>query len=168
MLVSQPCQHDCRCIANGGALKSVAAPYNGVIREASENPGRRPQGFWAGTARHYRPQGSANDAQRLSHPTRTEYQAERLRGAQLDFVPGTLMETNGDLARDRGDRVGRRRRKRRWVPGPVRLTRPMHNRYRLTRWPPSIRLSVASMGSRIGCWTRSGVRGDALHTIGHR
>jgi len=53
VLKIEPCQHGCRYIANGGALKSTSAPYNGVIREASDNPHYVWRGFWAGAARHY-------------------------------------------------------------------------------------------------------------------
>jgi len=40
-----PCQHGCRCIANGGAFNSVSADYDGVIRMTLENPDPIRRGF---------------------------------------------------------------------------------------------------------------------------
>ena len=37
VLMNEPGQHGCRYIANDGALNSVGAAYNGVIRLALEN-----------------------------------------------------------------------------------------------------------------------------------
>ena len=45
--------------------QSLSAPYNGVMREASEKPGAMPRYFSAGAARHYRA-APGNDAPRIS------------------------------------------------------------------------------------------------------
>ena len=58
MLIKQPSQHGCRYIANGGALNSRHAVYDGVIRVTLKNPAYRPRNFWACRARHYRACGS--------------------------------------------------------------------------------------------------------------
>lgn len=70
VLITQPCQHGCRLIANGGALNSVSADYDGVIRMTLENPDPIRRGFWAGRARHYHACG----------PLMTRFRSARLPG----------------------------------------------------------------------------------------
>ena len=70
---------------------SVEVAYDGVIREASDNPRYFRRGFWPGAARHYCAQGPSNDALLISHLPGPAIKPSAGEGARLDPMPGAAI-----------------------------------------------------------------------------
>ena len=93
MLITQPFSTQLPLYSERRRSKSVHAVYDMVIRVAPENPARRAHPFWAGRARHYRSYRAPMTHSGAVLLLRKTIKPSARKGAQLDLVTGSDVET---------------------------------------------------------------------------